>query len=440
MNGESLGDNKSSMAPENELHGSSKEGHSPPPACSPEASSDKENRHHNNHDSHSRQPPPSNTRGGGKSELARQVNRFSSEELQYLEQKFAETPTPNLALREEIALALSKRRMQNDYECMKGGATITRLTQVQIKYWFDHQRRKRKRLKLNQDAAARKMQAIAEHAYNGKNQLPVAAHYLQGHPLAYQHPGVSMSPVPQYDPSSSQYHFQAKTPTGVTATCDVAGLQRTSPTGVLPSPVPLSFGPYQASAAGQQPPLTSQQSSVGGAASMQMQIPASVPAAPVAMPLPLPLPRSQGGGSPPLPSQSGHGWDMNHYIKYWQALSVLTKSSQGPVGGPALLQQQFKVEQYAQNDVIVKRFEGLTKALFVLSGTLRVSYYAKREDEMPHFCALVSQESFIGKADPTICSAGGLMIQAQTPCYLAAVDVEQGQEMNKIKAEQQEQH
>ena len=137
-------------------------------------------------------------------------------------------------------------------------------------------------------------------------------------------------------------------------------------------------------------------------------------------------------------------------------------------------QSNFDVVQYQPNDYILKRGAELTKGLFVVSGNLRISYYGDSADpdDMPLYSAIVSAESFIGEGFflfflhflpfPSLvfpfavfqakatdcwgfflrsfvcfgveiegrtnhkrCSAGGMIIQAQTPCCLAVIEAEQ---------------
>mmetsp|Transcript_2813 Transcript_2813/g.6792 ORF Transcript_2813/g.6792 Transcript_2813/m.6792 type:complete len:420 (+) Transcript_2813:256-1515(+) len=74
-------------------------------------------------------------------DTSRQVNRFSPDEIAILESRFFEHPTPTPEQRQEIAEELNKMRLQFEQGQAFHKPTST-LTQVQIKYWFDHQRRK----------------------------------------------------------------------------------------------------------------------------------------------------------------------------------------------------------------------------------------------------------------------------------------------------------
>ena len=75
---------------------------------------------------------------------ATQVNRFSPEEVAYLDAKFKVKTTPSVAERVEIAQELTRRRRERSERTP--GRTFPELSQYQIKYWFDHRRRKVKRL------------------------------------------------------------------------------------------------------------------------------------------------------------------------------------------------------------------------------------------------------------------------------------------------------
>ena len=72
------------------------------------------------------------------------MNRFSPEEVAYLDAKFKVKTTPSVAERVEIAQELTRRRRERSERTP--GRTFPELSQYQIKYWFDHRRRKVKRL------------------------------------------------------------------------------------------------------------------------------------------------------------------------------------------------------------------------------------------------------------------------------------------------------
>jgi len=347
-----------------------------------------------------------------KTDLARQVNRFSAEELAYLEKKFMEQPTPNVLMREQMAAELSKRRQEMEYGNARSQGWTQTLTQVQIKYWFDHQRRKRKKqLRAYQHQAQMSAQQ-QQSFYAGQHHVGFGSPT----PSGLYHPGVSVSPVPSFDPYS---HLQIKTPANVL--CGDAGnaLKRTSPTGVLPDSATLgaalqSFGPTATTAA--------------------MAAAVSV---------------SQGAGAPISPQSI----DMQSYLKYWQALSfgMQAQNLQGrrsppmdqlkavggqfslPAGaiqggtsaaGGAAQQPNFTVKAWNANEVVLPRFQELANGIFVLGGNLRLSFYGEKDDpvEMPLYSAIISEGSFVGRTNSKSFNAGGMMIQAQTQCYLAVID------------------
>ena len=344
-----------------------------------------------------------------KTDLARQVNRFSAEELAYLEKKFREQPTPNVVMREQMAQELSKRRHEMEYGNVRSQGWTQTLTQVQIKYWFDHQRRKRKKqlraFQQQQQQHQQSFYATAGHHQVGFGSPPPGGLY---------HPGVSVSPVPAFDPYG---HLQIKTPANPLVGGDNA-LKRNSPTGVLPDSAALgmalqSFGPAATTAA-------------MAAASLQ-----------------------QGAGAA-VPPQS---IDMQSYLKYWQALSfgMQAQNPQGrrsppmehlkamgmagaiqgqggtsAAGGSSAKQPNFTVKAWNANEVILPRFEELANGIFVLGGNLRLSFYGEKDDpvEMPLYSAIISEGSFVGRTNSKSFNAGGMMIQAQTQCYVAVIDQE----------------
>ena len=388
---------------------------------------------------------------GPQEELARQVNRFSAEELRYLEKKFAEQPTPNVAAREEIALHLSKGRMgSEEYQCLKGN-WCTKLSQVQIKYWFDHQRRKRKRLRQAQEAkqlafvhAQAQAQAAGWATTMGVTPQSVGAYGFgasQGMVGSFHHPGVSMSPVPQYDPSAlvgGQYHAaaalqQIKTP--AQAACDAAGLasglQRTSPTGVLPSPAlptpptPTDQGPPPAAAfaAANMGVLTGFGPFQGAASHPAVSTVPPAPSmhAPMAS-MPMPMASMPGGAATSMPPVASETNLYSQYAKIVQQ-SIKTRAAVLPLG------QNFVVETFKPNEEVLGRGEALTKTYCVLSGVLKISHYATpgASDESPSFETFVSTNSVIRQQSPL--HQEDMKIETQTQCCLAVIKEGDSQEL-----------
>ena len=389
---------------------------------------------------------------GPQEELARQVNRFSAEELRYLEKKFAEQPTPNVAAREEIALHLSKGRMgSEEYQCLKGN-WCTKLSQVQIKYWFDHQRRKRKRLRQAQEAqqlafvqAQAQAQAAGWATTMGVTPQSVGAYSFgtsQGMVGSFHHPGVSMSPVPQYDPSAlvgGQYHAaaalqQIKTPTQ--AACDAAGLasglQRTSPTGVLPSPAlptpptPTDQGPPPAAAfaAANMGVLTGFGPFQGAASHPAVSTVPPAPSmhAPMAS-MPMPMASMPGGAATSMPPVASETNLYSQYAKIMQQ-SIKRRAAVLPLG------QNFVVETFKPNEEVLGRGEALTKTYYVMSGVLKISHYATpgASDESPSFETFVSTNSVIRQQQNPLYQEEK-KIETQTQCCLAVINEGDSQEL-----------
>ena len=334
-------------------------------------------------------------------ELARQVNRFSPEELEYLEQKFRMYPTPNLEQREEIARDLSKRRMVSEYESIRGQGWPTELTQVQIKYWFDHQRRKMKKLRMSHSQFT---QVGAVHRRNEVVSPSI------GSPI-HQMPNIAAM--------AQQVHGQ---PSYMANALKNPMLVRTSPTGVLPqvnSRPDLAAAMTQGFATYTQPPAAGVSMGMGG---VPLTSPVAAAAAAAA---------HSSGSTPPPPQvhaaamQNMQNWGLN-YLKNWQTLHMITsqskdagmKNSMAP-GNPLM---QFKVGNWQANQVLLHRYETLDKGIFVLNGNLRVLYYGNKDDPdaMPLYSAIVSEGSYLAKSARN--SAGGMMIQAQSQCYCALVE------------------
>jgi len=413
-------------------------------------------------------------------QLARQVNRFSQEELEYLDRKFQEHPTPNVQQREQMAADLSRRRMVSEYESIRGQGWPTELTQVQIKYWFDHQRRKIKKQRLSQQ------QQHQQHQQHFLDQggMPPHVALMNGYSMqaaaraaAVAHAGVGIgvagmggpagrtntpppprmafSPTPPPPPglapmgynvhaaTTAAYgthpymqqpaqppHNPLKRESGLVAASEAmlpgaaAGGPphvgaRTSPTGVLPAVSSTQalngFAPSGLPAVTQFPTTMAMGPVGGNPAPSLPQV-----SAPPPLPRPGTLPNPTGLGNPQAPSQVPGAQDMwpsnqsTALIQLWHALSLQNNGQ---------MLQQFKVQQYQPNELILQRNVQLDKGIFVLRGNLRVLTYGSAEDsdEAPLYSAVVNEGSFIGK--PNINQeSGGMMIQAQTQCFLALVD------------------
>ena len=86
-------------------------------------------------------------------ELTRQVNRFSSEEAAHLEEYFQKNDTPNREQRTALAEHIERQRWRRAVRLGPGeagparrparGSELPPLSEKNIKYWFDHQRRTR---------------------------------------------------------------------------------------------------------------------------------------------------------------------------------------------------------------------------------------------------------------------------------------------------------
>jgi len=353
---------------------------------------------------------PLETTGGH--ELARQVNRFSPEELEYLEHKFIQFPTPNIEQRKEIAKDLSDRRRNSEFESIRGQGWPCELTQVQIKYWFDHQRRKMKKLKMTHSQFT---QGVAT---KQEEKGCVAAFVNSPQMFTAYNPSTIATGTPTPTVMQQQLH-------------KADGLTRVSPTGVLPAPAPgqiqsnpamvglaLNFGPYQ------QP-----RGAVPHPYCMPMM---SLPITPPPPPQGTGASSSSTSGTP-APGMPPAGMDLQAYMKYWQTLSMLSQHAGGPA--PAANQQvkkvpqavpsnfqEFKVVSWQPNQIALPRHAELSKGIFVLSGSLRVLYYGSKDDpdDSPTYSVNVAEGSYIGKSmNP---SAGGMLIQAQTLCSCALVD------------------
>lgn len=77
----------------------------------------------------------------GEDSSIRHVNRFSPEEISFLEETFIHDETPDRKRREEITKHMNKKRHRAASQ-KKGARKVIELTQMKIKYWFDHKRRK----------------------------------------------------------------------------------------------------------------------------------------------------------------------------------------------------------------------------------------------------------------------------------------------------------
>jgi len=374
---------------------------------------------------------------GSHDELARQVNRFSHEELEYLEDKFHQYPTPNMEQREHIAKELSSRRIEkelnikdlgsrSDFSYIKGqGLMPTELTQVQIKYWFDHQRRKMKKMKMSH---AQFTQGVAFNKTRGEKGC-VAAFINSPQMLSYGPTGPHMARI-----------HQNKSPG---AASDGGGginsLQRPSPTGVLPQTPTGVDAVCQTSLQKQQQQATvaalGQLSGFGSCLNFGQQMggqpvsaagPASLPfCMPMVATSTLPITPPPPGTNPaaaavtsrvqsPLPMPQSA--DM---AKYWQMVMMMQNSTSSKV------KPQYKVASWQAFDTILPRGTPLDKGIYVISGKLRVSYYGSKEDpaENPAHYVDLPEGGFVG-ATGTKSSQPGLemMIQAQMPCSCALVE------------------
>ena len=103
---------------------------------------------------------------GGVGGLARQVNRFSPHEVGLLMKLFEENELPSEAQRQAIADKISCLRARRAGRLGPGekgparrpikGTELPVLSQKNVKYWFDHQRRTRAKLRRERRMAAKK--------------------------------------------------------------------------------------------------------------------------------------------------------------------------------------------------------------------------------------------------------------------------------------------
>jgi hypothetical protein len=394
-------------------------------------------------------------------DLARQVNRFSHEELEYLEHKFLQFPTPNIEERGRIAKELSDRRLEKDlnikdlsqnsksnFSYIRGqGLMPTELTQVQIKYWFDHQRRKMKKLKMSHSQFTRGIQpnlggmgalaAGTSSIVKEEGKGCVAAFVNSPQVLSYGPTG----------PHSARIHTnKSPAPAGACETM----LTRPSPTGVLP-PQAFSVNSLMAAGGGGGNSKTATTAAALGQLALsygqqinhnrgqpqQIQQPGSAFCMPMAtLPMtPPPNPQAVAAQLNSLPAQSPLGVPplQLEMLKYIQSLSMMHNNS--PMGntstnktGNSIPQslQQFKVASWGPNDVVLPRDADLDRGIFLLNGNLKVLYYASKDDptDRPAYSMNVAEGSYFGRFNGTSNSqaAGGMLIQAQTHCYCALVD------------------
>lgn len=345
-----------------------------------------------------------------------------------------------------IAKELSSRRLEKDlnikdlsnsrsnFSYIKGqGLMPTELTQVQIKYWFDHQRRKMKKLKMSHSQFTQGISGIA-HAAAAKEDGKgcVAAFVNSPQVLSYGPTG----------PHTARIH-SSKSPNP----CE-AMLTRPSPTGVLsPSNFNLlgvaggkttATNASTAAALGQLALSYGQQMNMSGhQASPAFCMPmASLPMTPPPNPnlaVAAAAAAAVGGGAAGVPSPlnlpKSVPQQQLEMLKYIQSLSMAQNAGAGNVEnkagnvGPPPSLQHFKVVSWGPNDVVLPRGAGLDRGIFLLNGNLKVQYYANKDDpgDRPAYSLSVAEGSYIGKSNSQ--GGGGMMIQAQTHCYCALVEM-----------------